>query len=200
MNSAKKRRAAAYGRAACGCRLTSTCTPCTWRCLKSEQETSKQNSQLQESVAEIQQRLREQEALYVSRLAASENERRRCEQQVCVCVCVCVSVCVCVCVCVVAGQVTRCHNLSLCGSFVSLRLLTKERGAGSKSCWRNTRRCAGDAAWRRKALQILTHARFAAKRWRLRLRSKQFARQRLRRTSSGTAQRRSWTRQKNGAF
>ncbi len=46
------------------------------------QETSKQNSQLQDSVAEMQQRLREQESLYVSRLAALENERRRCEQQV----------------------------------------------------------------------------------------------------------------------
>ena len=30
----------------------------------------------------MQQRLREQESLYVSRLAASENERRRLEQQV----------------------------------------------------------------------------------------------------------------------
>ncbi len=30
----------------------------------------------------MQQRLREQESLYVSRLAALENERRRCEQQV----------------------------------------------------------------------------------------------------------------------
>ncbi len=50
--------------------------------LNSAQETSKQNSQLQESLAEVQQRLREQEALYTSRLAASENERRRCEQQV----------------------------------------------------------------------------------------------------------------------
>lgn len=46
------------------------------------QETSKQNSQLQDSVAEMQQRLREQESLYVSRLAALENERRRCEQQI----------------------------------------------------------------------------------------------------------------------
>lgn len=46
------------------------------------QETNKQNTQLQESMAEMQQRLREQESLYVSRLAASENERRRLEQQV----------------------------------------------------------------------------------------------------------------------
>ena len=33
----------------------------------------------------MQQRLREQESLFVSRLAASENERRRCEQQVARC-------------------------------------------------------------------------------------------------------------------
>jgi hypothetical protein len=46
------------------------------------QETNKQNTQLQESLAEMQQRLREQESLYVSRLATSENERRRLEQQV----------------------------------------------------------------------------------------------------------------------
>ncbi len=46
------------------------------------QESNKQNTQLQESLAEVQQRLREQESLYVSRLAASENERRRLEQQV----------------------------------------------------------------------------------------------------------------------
>ena len=46
------------------------------------QETNKQNTQLQESLAELQQRMREQESLYVSRLAALENERRRLEQQV----------------------------------------------------------------------------------------------------------------------